>query len=161
MAAVVIPTTRLELILQTPDEVLAWLDTLPPTDLKEVSPDWIARVKTTTAGDPWALGYKIRERESGQNVGNCAFKGPPNGEGTVEVAYGIEPDYQRRGFATEATLGLTEFTFASGLVKTVCAHTRPDNPASQAVLTKCGFRLLGEVNDPEDGLVWRWERGLA
>ena len=30
--------------------------------------------------------------------------------------------------------------------------------ASTRVLTKCGFRHVGEVMDPEDGLVWRWEK---
>jgi [ribosomal protein S5]-alanine N-acetyltransferase len=25
------------------------------------------------------------------------------------------------------------------------------------VLTKCRFERVGEVVDPEDGLVWRWE----
>jgi hypothetical protein len=27
------------------------------------------------------------------------------------------------------------------------------------VLAKCGFRHAGTVVDPEDGVVWRWERG--
>jgi RimJ/RimL family protein N-acetyltransferase len=30
--------------------------------------------------------------------------------------------------------------------------------ASARVLTKCGFRPIGEVIDPEDGPVWRWEK---
>ena len=30
--------------------------------------------------------------------------------------------------------------------------------ASTRVLTKCGFRHIGQVIDPEDGPVWRWER---
>jgi [ribosomal protein S5]-alanine N-acetyltransferase len=25
------------------------------------------------------------------------------------------------------------------------------------VLTRCGFERTGQVVDPEDGLVWRWE----
>ncbi|MGH7631966.1 MAG: hypothetical protein ACREOF_21740 [Gemmatimonadales bacterium] len=29
--------------------------------------------------------------------------------------------------------------------------------ASARVLEKLGFRRLGEVIDPEDGPVWRWE----
>lgn len=32
------------------------------------------------------------------------------------------------------------------------------NDASTRVLTKCGFAFIGEVIDPEDGLVLRWER---
>jgi len=26
------------------------------------------------------------------------------------------------------------------------------------VLTKCGFRHVADLVDPEDGPVWRWER---
>lgn len=38
------------------------------------------------------------------------------------------------------------------------AHTLPERNASTRVLEKCGFTLVGEVVDPDDGVVWRWER---
>ncbi len=34
---------------------------------------------------------------------------------------------------------------------------RNQENASTRVLTKCKFKWVGEVMDPEDGLVWRWE----
>jgi [ribosomal protein S5]-alanine N-acetyltransferase len=40
----------------------------------------------------------------------------------------------------------------------VRAHTRPTPNASTPVLTKCWFARVGDVVDPEDGPVWRWER---
>jgi RimJ/RimL family protein N-acetyltransferase len=40
----------------------------------------------------------------------------------------------------------------------VRAHSKPDNGPSARVLEKCGFERIGEVMDPEDGLVCRWER---
>jgi len=158
MPAVVIPTARLDLVLQTPDEVLAKIDAMPPTDRAEVSPDWLARVRVTKPGDVWALAFDVVERDAGTTVGGCGFKGPPDADGMVEVAYGIEPDQRRRGYATEAAAALTKFAFASGLVRVVRAHTKPDNPASERVLAKCRFGRVGEVIDPEDGLVCRWER---
>jgi|SRR6267378_2525891 len=39
------------------------------------------------------------------------------------------------------------------------AHTLPLSNPSTRVLQKCGFRHIGAVVDPEDGPVWRWERG--
>ena len=45
-------------------------------------------------------------------------------------------------------------------VRLVCAHTLPESPASQGVLTKCGFKFAGERVDPEDGPVWRFERAV-
>lgn len=161
MAKVVIPTERLDLVLQTPDEVLAWVASLAPADRAEVSPDWIARVRSTAPGDPWALSFAAVERASGSDVGTCSFKGPPDADGVVEVAYGMDPSYRGRGFATEAAGALAEFAFASGRVRLVRAHTKPDNGASARVLAKCGFRMVGEVIDPEDGLVCRWERRHA
>ncbi len=91
MASVIIPTARLDLVLQTPDEVLAWVAVLPAADRAEVSPDWVAHARATAAGDPWALSFIAVDRASGSAVGSCAFKGPPDAAGVVEVAYGTDP----------------------------------------------------------------------
>lgn len=157
MAEVVIVTERLDLVLQAPDEVIAWVASLPPADRAEISPDWLARVRATPAGDPWSLSYTVVERATGAAVGGCAFKGPPDTAGMVEVAYGIDPPHRGRGLATEVAGGLTAYALASGRVRVVRAHTKPDNAASARVLAKCGFHHVGEVIDPEDGLVGRWE----
>lgn len=157
MAGVTIPTARLDLVLQSPDEVLAWIDSLPPADRAEVSPDWIARIQTSPPGNPWVFSYTALERSTGTAIGTCAFKGPPDRLGMVEIAYGIDPVYRRQGFATEIAMGLVQFALATGQVRVVRAHTKNENPASARVLAKCGFRSLGEVIEPEDGLVCRWE----
>lgn len=158
MSKFTINTPRLDLTLQTPEEVLAWIESLPPSVRTEVSPDWIARVRTTSEGDYWALGFVMVERTSGVTVGTCAFKGPPNSDGAVEVAYGTEEEHRGRGFATEASAGLINLASGSDKVRLICAHTRAENAASSRVLAKCGFKFVGEVIDPEDGLVNRWER---
>jgi ribosomal-protein-alanine N-acetyltransferase len=161
MATVVIPTACLDLVLQTPEEVLALVESLPPADRAEVSPEWLARVRSTPPGDPWALSYTAVERATGAAVGGGAFKGPPDASGMVELSYGIDTPHRGRGLATEVAGALTGFALASGRVRVVRAHTKPDNAASARVLEKCGFRRVGEVIDPEDGLVCRWEQGPA
>jgi hypothetical protein len=40
----------------------------------------------------------------------------------------------------------------------VVAHTLPEENASNRALRSGGFEFAGEVSDPEDGLVWRWEK---
>lgn len=156
-----ITTARLCLVLQTPEQVLAWIETLPPEVRAEVSPDWIARVRVTQPGDVWALAFNVVESESRQVVGTCAFKGPPDADGTVEIAYGIDENWRGRGLATEAAGALVKFAGDTGLVWLVCAHTRASNLASARVLAKCNFQRVGEVDDPEDGWVDRWERNLG
>lgn len=152
-----IVTENLELLLQSSEQVLASIDAMSAADRAEVSPDWLARVKSSTSADPWTHGFAVVQRGSGTVVGMCAYKGPPGPDGAVEIAYGINPEYQGRGYATEVARALVGFAFGSGRVALVCAHTRPEENASTHVLTKCGFEFIGEVMDPEDGLVWRWE----
>lgn len=158
MVAVVIPTVNLDLVLQTPDEALAQIEALPPADRAGVSPDWLSRVRSAKAGNPWVFGFTVVERASGATVGSCGFKGPPDADGCVEVAYGTDPARRGRGYATEVAGALAAFALANGRARLVCAHTQPDNPASARVLEKCGFRRVGQGTDPVDGLVWRWER---
>jgi RimJ/RimL family protein N-acetyltransferase len=76
----------------------------------------------------------------------------------VEIAYGVVPSYERRGYATEAAKALVAFALERVDVTSIRAHTKPENGPSGRVLAKCGFQQVGEVIDPEDGLVWRWER---
>ena len=39
----------------------------------------------------------------------------------------------------------------------VIAHTLRERNASTHVLRSVGMRFVGEVCDPEDGPVWRWQ----
>jgi RimJ/RimL family protein N-acetyltransferase len=152
-----IVTEHLELVLQTPQQVLASIEAMSPTDRAEVSPEWLARVRASTSADPWTHGFSVVHRASGAVVGSCGYKGPPDPQGVVEIAYGVDSPHQGRGYATEAARALVAFAFDSGRVRLVRAHTRPAESASTRVLTKCNFERVGEVVDLEDGLVWRWE----
>ena len=152
-----IETENLRLTVSEPADVLRWIDAMEPADRAQVSDDWLARVRATTVADPWTCGFIMLHRATGEAVGSCAFKSPPDPDGIVEIAYGVNPDHQQRGYATEAAQGLVKYAFASGRVRTVRAHTLREKNASTRVLTKCGFAHVGEVIDPDDGLVWRWE----
>jgi RimJ/RimL family protein N-acetyltransferase len=92
----------------------------------------------------------------GTEVGMGSFKGPP-ADGTVEIAYAVVPEHQRKGYATAAARELVAYAFASPEVSRVIAHTLPEGAVSQRVLLRAGFTRCGEVVDPEDGLVWRFE----
>jgi len=90
-------------------------------------------------------------------VGSCGFKGPTTAEGIVEIAYGIAPEYQGNGYATQAARELVGFARSDGKIRVVRAHTLAEKNASTRVLDKCSLRWIGEVEHPDDGLVWRWE----
>jgi len=124
----------------------------------EVSPAWIAHLRNAPGPDPWTLGFAVVHREADRVIGSAGFKGAPDGDGVVEIAYGIVPSHEGHGYATEAARALVAFALERVDVTSIRAHTKPENNASGRVLAKCGFQHVGEVEDPEDGRVWRWER---
>lgn len=157
MTTLEITTTNLKLILNTREKVLAQINAMNPSDRAQVSPAWLSAAMSTAEPNPWLHGFTIIDRKTGAAIGSCAFKGPPTDDGRVEIAYGVDEANRGRGYATEAALGLTGYAFTAGGVRVVQAHTLPEESASTRVLRKSGFRFVGEVVDPEDGLVWRWE----
>ena len=157
MEAMPIETARLQLIPNSPDEVRAQIEKMDAQVRKELSQDWLARVAAATAVDPWVLGFTLVHRSTGDVIGTCGFKAPPDADGMVEIAYGVSPEHQNNGYATEAAAALVSFAFGREQVRVVRAHTMSDANASTRVLARCGFRSVGRVVDPEDGLVWRWE----
>jgi [ribosomal protein S5]-alanine N-acetyltransferase len=153
-------TKHLQLVLQGPEEARAMLAAMTPEDRAQVSPDWVARIETASTANPWLHGFAVTLRDGDAVVGSAGFKAAPTEDGMVEIAYGIAPEHRGKGFATETAEALTLYAFRSGLVRLVRAHTLPEPNASTRVLTKCGFEKIGEVIDPEDGLVWRWEKAI-
>ena len=158
MRATHIQTKNLKLVLQTREDVRAYIEQMAPHEKAEVSLAWRALLDGSSSSDPWIHGFALVHQISGAVVGRCGFTGPPAAEGVVEIAYGVSPEHQGKGYATEAAAALVSYALSHEQIRTVRAHTLPQPNASTRVLTKCGFQRVGEVVDPEDGLVWRWER---
>jgi RimJ/RimL family protein N-acetyltransferase len=155
--AISLRTPRLRLVLKTPEEVRAGIETMDAADKAQLSADWLARLHASTAPDPWVHGFSMVHLDTGTTVGQCGFKGPPDADGAVEIAYGVASDQESNGYATEAARALLAYALSVDQVKLVRAHTLPASSASKRVLAKCGFQFVGEINDPEDGLVFRFE----
>jgi len=149
-------TVRLTLIAHTPETMRAQIAATTPEARAEMSPAFLQRLDSLNGPDPWALGFIIALAATKEVIGSCGFKGPP-ADGMVEIAYGIAPEHQGQGFATEAADALVRFALNDPRVTIIRAHTFELDNRSSRVLEKCGFQSLGEVMDPEDGRVWRWE----
>ena len=166
-------TLKINLLPQTPGRLQALLDGVDIFERQfgirvadgvrdfltgpEVSADFLTRLNGSAAADPWKDGFAVVHVADNIIIGLCSFTGPPSADETVEIAYGIAPEYQSRGYASEAARALIVYAFASGRVRTIRAHTLPEHNASTSVLLKCGFTLMGEVTNDEEGVVWRWE----
>jgi len=148
-------TATLTLVPRTRDEVRANIEAMDAATRAQISADWWAKFEQSAFQDPWVHGFSLLLPD-GTNVGIGSFKGPPI-DGAVEIAYAVLPEHQCRGYATAAARAMVEYAFRSAEVRRVTAHTLPGGVASQRVLLKAGFQHQGEVVDPEDGLVWRYE----
>jgi ribosomal-protein-alanine N-acetyltransferase len=130
--------------------------------LLSASSDFKASVENGQEADPWRFGFGVIHKIDNVLIGMGGFPGPPDSEGVAEIAYGIAPDYQGKGYATEAANVLLDFASRDARVKTIRAHTLAEINASTRVLEKCGFKKVGEVIDPENNFpVWRWERAAT
>ncbi len=105
-----IETPRLRLVPRTLSEVRAQIDEMPADQRAELSPAWLAMLDADIL-DAWTLGFAMVHRVTGAVVGTCGFKGPPGADGTVEIAYGVAPDQQGKGYATEASEALVAHAF--------------------------------------------------
>src|SRR5687767_5237400 len=99
-------TKSLKIVPKTRADTLAYLERLSPEERAAVSPVWVAMLERSGDCEPWVHGFSMVEQGSGAVVGHAGFKGPPSAEGAVEIAYGVEPAHEGRGFATEAAAAL-------------------------------------------------------
>lgn len=93
----------------------------------------------------WYAAWFI-ETPDGQRIGELCFKGL-SADGTAEIGYGILPDFQNRGYATEAVKAVTDWALSQPGVNTITAETEADNLASQKVLLNCGFLATGKQGE--------------
>lgn len=157
----VIVTERLDLVPATPILTRAALgagDLLATAIGASVPPSWPPQYLDTAAleftlarlaqgpeqAGWWMYFIVLREGEKGRIlIGSGGYAGPPSEDGAVELGYGIVPEHQRRGYASEAVCGLARRAFAFPAVTKVIAQTLPELLPSIGVLKKCGFRLTG------------------
>lgn len=136
------------------DDLAAALGVAPPSSWPPLynGPEtraWMRRVLADNPDEPgFGSWYVIG---AGRLVGSAGYKGPPDGNSTVELGYAIIEAEHRRGYASGAVNLLVARAFRDPRVVAVRAETLPELIASQAVLKRCGFALVGQRRDPEDG----------
>ena len=125
------------------DHAWLWKVRLPQVAADPAALDWIARAAVTPQGEV---------------VGLVGFHGPPDERGMVEVAYGVDPAFRRRGWARALLATALEWAASEPSVSVVRASISPSNEASLATLRPFGFEPVGEQWDEEDGLELLFER---
>lgn len=110
------------------------------------------------AAPEW-FSHLIVDPDAAEVVGLGGYTGPP-ADGVVEIGYSVAPGRRGRGHATAAARAWIASARARGALRMI-AHTLAEEGPSTAVLHRCGFIRAAQVEDPEEGSVWRWELPLA
>ena len=92
-------------------------------------------------------------RESRVVIGSVNLKGLPKDNGDVEIGWGVSPEYQKRGIATEAARAAIEWAFSQEGARRVIATIPEDNVASIRV-----SRTLGDESDRGEAA---WSAGMG
>jgi RimJ/RimL family protein N-acetyltransferase len=149
----------------------------PPELLVDALPFFLEQLKQNPNLVGWLSWYWVLRREvteKGLLIGSGGFKGQPQPDGAIEIGYSILPQYQGRGYATEAVAGLLAWVFSYSEVTQAIAETPQENQASIRVLAKLGFNYKGHGPEastvrfeltqnryPTEGMDWRRQDGTT
>ena len=87
----------------------------------------------------WYTSWQIVLKEENRSIGGIGFKSCPNENGEVEVGYGIQSEYQGKGYITEVLKEIIKWAFEQPQVSSVIAETEKTNIPSYRVLEKGGM----------------------
>lgn len=85
----------------------------------------------------------IELKEDGQAIGSISVVSIDENVEAVEIGYCIGKEYWDKGIVTEAFLSIIKFLFEEVDVKRIVAKHDTNNPASGAVMKKCGLKFEG------------------
>lgn len=150
----ILQTQRLTLKAYEDSDAAAMVDILCNAEIKKtfMIPDFASRQQAE------ALFYRLKEFSRSDDrfeygiylqgtligfLNDCDMEGD-----TIEVGYVIHPDYQGKGYATEALRAAIKELFRMGYCH-VTAGFFEENPASGRVMEKCGMHKLPLEKDEE------------
>ena len=141
-----IKTKRMTLRPMPDGEIEALMERIDDDELRAAYGEMLDGCKREPENRIWYAPWKMTLKDSQEFIGDLCFKGPVKNH-SVEIGYGIQPEYEGRGYTTEALQALTKWAFGQKDVVFVEAETAPDNKASQRVLEKCGFVPDGRTGE--------------
>lgn len=144
-------------LLNTPK----WLQYIGDRNVKTIE-DATAYIKEKMTPQLERLGYgnyTLITKEGLQKIGTCGLYDRDGLEG-IDIGFAFLPQYEKKGFAFEASNKLKEVAFDEFKIKAINAITNKDNISSQKLLEKLGLKLSGTTkltNDDEELFLYKIE----
>lgn len=154
MNRILVETERLYISTKSMEEMKAVYNTESDPEMKKAYSEMLDAMRELNGREEWGSGWNICLK-TGVRIGGICFKGAPDTEETVEIGYGIDEAYRRKGYATEAIGAIVKWAMVQDGVQCVTAQTEPNNMISQKVLFRNGFLHEGYG---EEGPLYKVER---
>ncbi len=105
----------------------------------------VERVRANPSLRLWGDRLMITPTVEGERiiVGSVVFHGAPDPDGVVEIAYGVEPSSQGKGYGGEATCAMVEWALEQPEVRAVTASTFPWHTSSVKIIRRAGMEHSG------------------
>ena len=133
-----IKTKRMTLRPMPDSEIEALMERIDDDELRAAYGEMLDGCKREPENRIWYAPWKMTLKDSQEFIGDLCFKGPVKSH-SVEIGYGIQPEYEGRGYTTEAMQAMTQWAFQQKDIVFVDAETELENKVSQCVSEKCGF----------------------
>ncbi|CAM4229470.1 GNAT family N-acetyltransferase [Listeria ivanovii] len=167
----IIETERLILINYTLEMIQATIkgtESLEKASGYHVSKDWpgidfffflpyvLENVKKDDRMIKWTRLVVLKEEN--KIIGEIGGQGIPDETGEIEIGYSIVPDYQNKGYMTEALIGMIAWLEKQPVIHRIFARCYENNEASIRVLKHNQFVRIKEKDVFErQGRVMMWE----
>lgn len=125
-----------------------------PPQVLQMLRDLAAAIRPTFDPCVWTMV------EEAQVLGLLSLVKPPQGDGVIEIGYGVADLAQGRGVCGRAVADLIRWARDDDRVSVIRAETGLANSASQRVLERNGFTVIRQRTDAEDGELLVWERAV-
>lgn len=97
------------------------------------------------AGDP--ASWCIVRKDEGRVVGTIGYMWYQSENNAAEVGYSLARDCWNQGYMTEALRAVLRYSFEKMTINRIEAQHEVGNPASGAVMRKCGMRHEGTLRE--------------
>ena len=126
------------------DEELARLDATRPLDMPCEA--FLRYAKEEIASPtPWSRRFAI-DTLDGKHIGSCMYYDIDHKRGMAELGIVVgEPEYQGRGYGTDAVDSLLGYVYGDTDLKRIYLHTLEWNHRARKSFAKSGFREVGRV----------------
>lgn len=121
-------------------EFLRWQAYTDPEAARQTMQGWIDRY-----ADPTFYQWAIVPRTLGEPIGTISVVGMNERTHTVHIGYCIGFSWWGQGYTTEAFSAIIPFLFNEVKAQRIESQHDPHNPASGAVMRKCGLTYEGTL----------------